>query len=450
MTRPRVLLVDDEENIRRTLSVVLHQEGYEVDAVADGQEALDRLPSEIYEFVITDLRMPGVDGMAVLEEVQRIHPETLVVMMSAYGSTDLAIEAVKRGAVDYIAKPFASDEMALLLRKASERGKLRRENACLRREVARARGEGSLVSSSSAMAEVMGTAEKIAGHKSTVLITGESGSGKEVVARAIHQMGLRREAPFVAVNCGAIPDNLIESELFGYIKGAFTDAGRNKKGLFEEADGGTLFLDEIGELPPMLQVKLLRALQDGEIRRLGDVRTFPVDVRVIAATARNLEDEVRDGRFREDLFYRLNVIRIEVPPLRERREDIEPLAEHFREMHAERLGRPVKRISTRAMAMLVEAPWPGNVRELENAIERAVVLAEGEEIDAAVLPLLGGSSGEIVEAHPFSIKRATARIESELIRQALGQTGGNRTRAARLLEISHRALLYKLKRYGIA
>jgi two-component system response regulator AtoC len=300
------------------------------------------------------------------------------------------------------------------------------------------------------MAEVMGTAEKIAGHKSTVLITGESGSGKEVVARAIHQMRLRREAPFVAVNCGAIPDNLIESELFGYIKGAFTDAGRNKKGLFEEADGGTLFLDEIGELPPMLQVKLLRALQDGEIRRLGDVRTFPVDVRVIAATARNLEDEVRDGRFREDLFYRLNVIRIEVPPLRERREDIEPLAEHFREMHAERLGRPVKRISTRAMAMLVEAPWPGNVRELENAIERAVVLAEGEEIDAAVLPLLGGSSGEIVEAHPFSIKRATARIESELIRQALGQTGGNRTRAARLLEISHRALLYKLKRYGIA
>ncbi len=450
MTEQRVLLVDDEANIRRTLSVVLHQEGYEVDTVADGKEALERLPSEIYDFVITDLRMPGVDGMVVLEEVKRIHPETLVVMMSAYGSTDLAIEAVKRGAVDYIAKPFASDELVLLLRKATERERLRRENARLRRQVARDRGEGNLVSRSPAMQEVIRTIEKIAGHKSTVLITGESGSGKEMVATAIHRMSLRRDAPFVTVNCGAIPANLIESELFGYIKGAFTDAGRNKKGLFEEADGGTLFLDEIGELPPVLQVKLLRALQDGEVRRLGDVRTIPVDVRVIAATARNLEEEVRGGGFREDLFYRLNVIRIEVPALRERPEDIEPLAEHFMELHASRLGRRVHRISPEAMATLVEAPWPGNVRELENAIERAVVLAEGGEIDASVLPLMGAKAGEIEGGRPLSIKRATARMESELIRQALARTDGNRTRAARLLEISHRALLYKLKRYGIA
>jgi two-component system response regulator AtoC len=449
MTEQRVLLVDDEANIRRTLSVVLHQEGYEVDAVADGREALKRLPSEIYDFVITDLRMPGVDGMAVLEEVKRVHPETLVVMMSAYGSTDLAIEAVKRGAVDYIAKPFASDDLVLLLRKATERERLRRENARLRRQVAQERGEGNLVSSSPAMQEVIRTIEKVAGHKSTVLITGESGTGKEMVATAIHRMSLRRDAPFVTVNCGAIPANLIESELFGYIKGAFTDAGRNKKGLFEEADGGTLFLDEIGELPPMLQVKLLRALQDGEIRRLGDVRTIPVDVRVIAATARNLEEEVRGGGFREDLFYRLNVIRIEVPALRERPEDIEPLAEHFREMHTARLGRRVSTISPEAMATLVEASWPGNVRELENAIERAVVLAEGGEIDAGVLPLMGAQAGEVEGAQTLSIKRATARIESELIRQALARTGGNRTRAARLLEISHRALLYKLKRYGI-
>jgi two-component system response regulator AtoC len=450
MTQERVLLVDDEANIRRTLSVVLHQEGYEVDAVADGREALRRLPPEIYDFVITDLRMPGVDGMAVLEEVKRVHPETLVVMMSAYGSTDLAIEAVKRGAVDYIAKPFSADELVLLLRKATERERLRRENARLRRQVARDRGEGNLVSRSPAMQEVIRTIEKVASHKSTVLITGESGSGKEMVATTIHRMSLRREAPFVTVNCGAIPANLLESELFGYIKGAFTDAGRNKKGLFEEADGGTLFLDEIGELPPMLQVKLLRALQDGEVRRLGDVRIIPVDVRVIAATARKLEEEVRNGGFREDLFYRLNVIRIEVPALRERPEDIEPLAEHFREMHAARLGRRVSRISAEAMATLVEAPWPGNVRELENVIERAVVLAEGGEIDAGVLPLMRAKAGEAEGTQTLSIKRATVRIESELIRQALARTGGNRTRAARLLEISHRALLYKLKRYGIA
>ncbi|MFQ5458542.1 MAG: sigma-54-dependent transcriptional regulator, partial [Myxococcota bacterium] len=288
----RVLLVDDEGTIRRTLSLVLHQEGYEVDDVADGREALACLPKEIYDFVVTDLKMPGMDGMTLLEEVRRAQPDALVVVMSAYGSTELAVEAVKRGAVDYIAKPFTSDELVLLLRKAAERERLRRENARLRREVARHRGTDALVSGSAAMSEVVRITEKVARHKTTVLITGPSGAGKEVVARAIHQMSLRREAPFVAVNCGAIPEQLLESELFGHIRGAFTDAGRNRRGLFEESHEGTLFLDEIGEMAPPVQVKLLRALQDGEVRRVGDVRSIPVDVRTIAATSRDLEKEV--------------------------------------------------------------------------------------------------------------------------------------------------------------
>lgn len=449
MKKNRVLLVDDEQNFRNTLSMVLHQEGYEVDAAADGREALKCLPDEIYDFVITDLRMPGIDGMTLLEEVKRIHPDTLVVVMSAYGSTELAVEAVKRGAVDYIAKPFSSEELVLLLRKAVEREGLRRENVRLRREVARQRGTDNLVSKSAAMVEVMQTAEKVANHKTTVLITGESGSGKEMVARAVHEMSLRRDAPFVAVNCGAIPENLLESELFGHLRGAFTDAHRNKRGLFEESHEGTIFLDEIGEMPSPLQVKLLRVLQDGEVRRLGDVRSISVDVRIIAATSRNLEEEVRAGRFREDLFYRLNVVHLEVPPLRERRDDIAPLAEHFLKTHAERLSRPGVAISPEAMAALVEAPWPGNVRELENAIERAVVLSEDGRVDPHVLPFAPRDPGEQAAVSGLSIKRATARIEAELIRHALARTRGNRTRAARLLEISHRALLYKIKRYGI-
>ena len=451
MSVPRVLIVDDEENLRRTLSIVLHQEGYEVEAAASGADAIARLPQAIYDIVITDVRMPDPDGLAVLEEVKRAHPDTLVVMMSASGSTDLAIEAVKRGADDYIAKPFRSDDLVLTLRKAQERERLRRENARLRREVARVWGLESVVHRSAAMADVLRTAEKVADFKTTVLITGESGTGTEVVARAVHQASRRRDAPFVALNCGAIPENLLESELFGHVKGAFTDAGRNKKGLFEEADGGTLFLDEVGDLPVSLQVKLLRVLQDSEIRRVGDVRSVAVDVRVISATARDLEREVAEGRFREDLFYRLNVIRVQIPPLRERPEDVPVLVDHFLARHAARLGRRGARIAPDAMAFLAGLPWPGNVRELENAIERALVLSEGGVMEAAVFkgqPPGGEASPPGAEA--FSIKRAVRVIEADLIRRALERTGGNRTHAARILEISHRALLYKMKRYGIA
>jgi len=449
MSAPRILVVDDEENLRRTLSVGLHQAGYEVETAASGTDAIARLPHAIYDIVITDVRMPGPDGLAVLEEVKRVHPATLVIMMSAYGSTDLAIEAVKRGAADYIAKPFRSDELVLTLRKAQERERLRRENARLRREVARAWGLESVVHRSAAMAEVLSMAEKVADFKTTVLITGESGTGKEVVARAIHQSSVRRDAPFVAVNCGAIPENLLESELFGHVKGAFTDAGRNKKGLFEEADGGTLFLDEVGELPVALQVKLLRVLQDSEIRRVGDVRTVTVDVRVISATSRDLDRDVEEGRFREDLFYRLNVIRIPIPPLRERREDIPVLAEHFFARHAARLGRRVARVSPGTMTFLEGLPWPGNVRELENAIERALVLSEDGTVDEGAFRGLppAGDAADGVES--LSIKRAIRLIEEDLIRRALERTGGNRTHAARSLEISHRALLYKMKRYGL-
>ncbi len=449
MSAPRVLVVDDEENLRRTLSVGLHQAGYEIETAASGTDAIARLSHAIYDIVITDVRMPGPDGLAVLEEVKRVHPATLVIMMSAYGSTDLAIEAVKRGAADYIGKPFRSDELVLTLRKAQERERLRRENARLRREVARAWGLESVVHRSAAMAEVLSTAEKVADFKTTVLITGESGTGKEVVARGIHQSSVRRDAPFVAINCGAIPENLLESELFGHVKGAFTDAGRNKKGLFEEADGGTLFLDEVGELPVALQVKLLRVLQDSEIRRVGDVRTVSVDVRVISATSRDLDRDVEEGRFREDLFYRLNVIRIPIPPLRERREDIPVLAEHFFARHAARLGRRVARISPGTMSFLEGLPWPGNVRELENAIERALVLSEDGTVDEGAFRGLPSVGPAATGADSLSIKRAVRLIEEDLIRRALERTGGNRTHAARSLEISHRALLYKMKRYGL-
>jgi two-component system, NtrC family, response regulator AtoC len=457
----RVLVVDDEENLRHMLQTLLKREGYEPVGVASVDNALLEMEQRPYDIIITDLRMPGRNGMDLVDEVRRRGLDATVVVMTAFGSKDVAIEAMKRGAYDYLSKPFEADEILLLLRKAEERERLFRENQNLARQV-RAGGQesegifGELVARSPQMLELFRTVRKIAEFKTTVLIDGESGTGKELVARAIHQNSPRARAAFIAVNCGAIPGTLLESELFGYRKGAFTDATRDRKGLFEEASGATLFLDEIGELPLALQVKLLRVLQEGEIRRLGDTQDTKVDVRVVAATARDLAAEVKRGVFREDLFYRLNVFTLHLPSVRERREDIPLLVQHFLTRLNARMGLAVTGVTDEAMRLLSAYDWPGNVRELENTIERAVVMAEGAQIDANALPdrLRAITPGPVTTPPPIddsdlSIKRASRRSEEDLIRRALMRTKGNRTRAAELLEISHRALLYKIREYGI-
>jgi two-component system response regulator AtoC len=458
----RVLVVDDEENLRHMLQILLQREGYETVGASSVDAALVEIERHPFDIIITDLRMPGRGGMDLLEEVRRRNLDTTVVVMTAYGSKEVAIEAMKRGAYDYLSKPFEADEVVLLLRKAEERERLFRENLTLRRQIHSGgadpeTGLGELVAKSARMTELFRTIRKIAEFKTTILIGGESGTGKELAARAIHRLSPRAGEPFIAVNCGAIPGSLLESELFGHRKGAFTDATRDRKGLFEEATGGTLFLDEIGELPLALQVKLLRALQEEEIRRLGDTQDIKVDCRVVAATARDLAEEVRRGAFREDLYYRLNVLAIHLPPLRDRREDIPLLVDHFvRRMNA-RMALSITGSSPEAMRQLLDYDWPGNVRELENTVERAMVLTDGAVIDVDSLPdRVRRPAGTVVPPavvnateDDLSIKRASRRAEEDLIRRALLRTGGNRTRAAELLEISHRALLYKIKEYGI-
>ncbi|HEY8370778.1 MAG TPA: sigma-54 dependent transcriptional regulator [Thermodesulfobacteriota bacterium] len=449
----RILIVDDEESMRHMLSIMLKKEGFEVEVAANGQLALEALSRSGFDAVLCDIRMPEMDGVGFLKSLgQRVH-ELTVIMMSAFGTIDTAIEAMKLGAYDYISKPFKSDEILLTLRKAEERERLRRENARLLSEVQQTYSYDSIVGKSAPMQEVFKTLQKVAGYKSTVLLMGESGTGKELLARAVHYNSPRKDRPFVAVNCGAIPENLLESELFGHVKGAFTDASRTKKGLFEEAHEGTLFLDEIGELPLPLQVKLLRVLQEEEIRRVGDVKAIKVDVRIIAATVKDLEKEVKAGRFREDLFYRLNVLPIHVAPLRARKEDIPALVDHFIKKHNARLEMRVSGITPEALELLVEYDWPGNVRELENTIERAIVLTDTSHIQVANLPpairdFRSRNRLELLKDE-YSIKKTSRILEEELIRKALAKTRGNRTHAAKLLEISHRALLYKIAEYGI-
>ena len=450
------MVVDDEEGLRHVLTLFLEENGYETRAVADGQAAIAELDKTGFDVVITDVRMPKVGGLELLEEVRSRTPDTTVIVMSAYGTQDTALEAVRRGAYDYISKPFKPDEMVLLLRKAEERELLRAENRRLRAELAERGGGGDfsqLIGESAPMKAVRGKMLRISEYKTTVLVTGESGTGKELVARAVHSLSPRKDKPFVPLNCGAIPEALMESELFGHMKGSFTDAHSNRRGLAEEADGGTLFLDEVGELPLQLQVKLLRFLQEEEIRPVGSSKDLGVDVRVIAATARDLGEEVREGRFREDLFYRLNVIPLRLPPLRERDGDVPRLALYLLERLGKRIGKDVRGFSDEALSVLDNHPWPGNVRELENCIEQAMVLCEGDVIQVSDLPekvrmpsrpLPGVPEGDI------SLKQAVRHVEAEMIRRALDRTGGNRTRAAERLDISHRALLYKLKNYGIS
>jgi len=449
----RVLVVDDEENLRLVLRTLLRRHGYEVETATSGEQALALVDSFGPDVVLTDVRMPKMGGLDLLETLRAKGNDATVIVMSAYGNMDLAIEAMKAGAYDYVQKPFKPDEVVLTLRKAEERETLRRENRALRDEIRKEHRFEDILAKSGRMQEIFRTIAKIADYKTTVLVTGESGTGKELVARAVHRRSSRRGGPFVAVNCGAIPENLLESELFGHKKGAFTDAIQDRRGLFEEAHTGTLFLDEIGELPLGLQVKLLRVLEDEKIRRLGEARDVQVDVRIVAATHRDLSAETKAGRFREDLFYRLNVLHIHVPPLRERRDDVPLLIEHFVAKNNTRLGTGIRGIDTEARRLMYEYAWPGNVRELENTIERAMVLAEGEQIVAADLPerireardpvQLQLSSGEL------SVKKTMRVIEELLIRRALQKTKGNRTRAAEVLEISHRALLYKIKDYEI-
>ena len=449
----RILVVEDEENLRHMLCAILRRESYEVGAVASAQEALAEVQARPWDVVLTDIRMPGKSGLDLLESLVGKNPAPTVIVMSAYGSFDVALEAMQKGAYDYISKPFRPDEIVLVLRKAEERERLKRENRALREALVREGRSALLVARSPAMQGVLRTVQKLAEYKTTVLVTGESGTGKELVARMLHEEGPRRERPFVAVNCAAIPENLLESELFGYNKGAFTDATRDRKGLLEQADGGTILLDEIGEMAPALQVKLLRVLQEEEFRPLGDTRDVHVDIRVVAATARDLVQEVKQGRFREDLFYRLNVLPVHLPPLRERSEDIPVLVDHFLARAQARLAKHVDGVSPSAMKALLDFGWPGNVRELENTIEHAMVLCEGSRIGIEDLPEKLRERRDPLRAalagDELSIKKTGRALEEALIRRALTRTGGNRTAAARLLEISHRALLYKIKEYGI-
>jgi two-component system response regulator AtoC len=451
-----LLIIDDEENMRHMLSAMLSRSGYRVDTASDGTEALQRIEDTFYDFILCDIKMPKMDGMQFLKTARDKVRASTVIVMSAYGTIDTALEAMKLGAYDYISKPFKSDEVHLALRKAEERENLKKENRWLKERIRKIDSElhfGNMVAKSHSMKAVFGLAEKVARYNTTVLIYGESGTGKELIARGIHSKSQRSQQPIVPVNCGGIPENLLESELFGYKKGAFTGADRDKKGLFEEAHGGTIFLDEIGELPITLQVKLLRVLQENEIRAVGDSKTKTIDVRVIAATAKNLKEEVRKGTFREDLFYRLNVMQIALPPLRDRLQDIPLLCQHFIERFSVMLDKNVEGIGPSAMSIILKHGWPGNVRELENVIERAVVLAEEPIIEPENLPREIGAHTHTPGMENlfdgYSLKAAQKAIEKKLIARALKQTGGNRTQAARLLEISHPSLLSKIKAYNL-
>ena len=455
----RVLVVDDEEPLRHMLDLLLRRAGMEVLHAESGEDAIALLEREGVDVMLCDVRMPGMGGLALVEWTREHRPAMTVIVMSAFGSVELAMEAMHRGAYDYISKPFKQDEVVLSLRKATERERLRRENASLRARLEEAHEPdlGQLLIHSEGMRQVARLVRKVASYKTTVLVLGESGVGKELVSRAVHDHSPRAAGPFVAVNCGAIPETLLESELFGHVKGAFTDATFDRRGLFEQAQRGTLLLDEVGELTPPLQVKLLRALQEDEIRRVGDTKPIAVDVRVVAATSRDLAAMVDEGTFRQDLFYRLDVMRIEIPPLRERKADIAPLVARFIERINVRLGTRIEGISPEALGALVAYDWPGNVRELENTLEHAAVMADGARLEREHLPErarrrgapLGGFSLHVPE-DDLSVKRAGRALERELILRALERTGGNRTHAAKLLELSHRALLYKIKEFGLS
>jgi len=455
-SQKRLLIIDDEENMRHMLSSMLKKSGYRVSTASNGSEALDMVDQTLYDFILCDLKMPDMSGMEFFEAARDKLWASTVIMMSAYGSIDTAVEAMKKGAYDFISKPFKLDEVLLTLKKAEERESLKRENRWLKERIRKIQDDyhfGNMVAKSKGMEAVFKIAEKVAQYDTTVLICGASGTGKELIAQGIHSAGKRAKNQMVPVNCGGIPENLLESELFGYKRGAFTGADSDRKGLFEEADRGTIFLDEIGELPLSLQVKLLRVLQENEIRPVGDSKTKKIDVRIIAATSKNLEDEAKNGTFREDLFFRLNVMPIQLPPLKDRPEDIPILSQHFINRFNISLEKNIKGITPAAMSILLKYHWPGNVRELGNVIERAAVLAEEAILAPENFPLDLGESQEREKVEDFfdghSLKVAQKILEKRLIIKALEATNGNRTKAARILEISHPSLLSKIKAYDI-
>jgi two-component system response regulator AtoC len=456
MTQEQILIIDDEKNMRHMLKTMLIKAGYAVKSAADGIEGLRLLNEFEFEVILCDIKMPRMDGMTFLSQARKKYPEKTYIMMSAYGSIETAVEAMKKGCYDYISKPFKPDEVLLTLKKAEEREKLKQENLRLKERISAIEKRysfGSMVARSEAMAHIFELVRTVAEHKTTVLITGESGTGKELVARAIHSHGSRAEMRMVSINCGGIPENLLESELFGYRKGAFTDAVRDKQGRFERADGGTVFLDEIGELPLSLQVKLLRVLQEEEITPLGGTGSKKIDVRMIAATSKDLQEEVEAERFRLDLFYRINVMPVHLPPLRERTEDIPLLIEHFIDMFNQKLDKNVESVSSEAMAFMMNYAWPGNIRELENAMERAVLLSKESLVTPAHLPpnILKGNlkDGCFGEVSTLSLKKGSKQLERYLIEKVIKKTNGNKTQAARLLEISRPILLSKLKEYQL-
>jgi two-component system, NtrC family, response regulator AtoC len=449
----RVLVVDDEPGLRQSLGLLLGDAGYQVVAESTGARALERARAEPFDLILCDVRMPDMDGLAFLRAYKRGSGAALVIMMSAYGGEEAALAAMKEGAYDYIAKPFRPDEVVLSLRKAEEREQLGHTIATLKAQLD-STPTRALIAESPAMKQALELVARVAPHRTTVLITGERGTGKEVIAQAIHRASPRAGGPFVPVNSAAIPDTLLEAELFGYVKGAFTGAAGDHPGLFEQADGGTLLLDEIGELPLALQAKLLRVLQEEEIRRVGDQKTRHVDVRVLAATAKDLSAEATAGHFRHDLLDRLNVVTIHLPPLAERREDIAPLARHFAALLARRLGRTVG-LSDSAVAWLTAQPWPGNVRALEHTIERAAVLSdqdtlEPHDLEAPTVALTRGPSPGEPSSTSHTLREAVEAAEREAISGALSTAGGNRRVAAERLGVSLRTLFYKMERYGLS
>lgn len=453
-------MVDDDKSLATSMVLNLENEGYSVESASTAEACLSKVDSTDFQVIFCDLLLPDANGLELIKGIKSRNSNAALILMSGRNCMDLLDEAIESGASDLLAKPFSVEQLLFVLRKA-EKQKMR---AAKQTESVSASGPAqkftvsNIIAQSESMKCIFETVKRLANFNTTILITGESGTGKELIARAIHHNSSRRNKPFVAINCGAIPENLMESELFGHKKGSFTDATRDKKGLFEEASGGTIFLDEIGEMPLHLQVKLLRALQEQRIRRVGDEETIPVDLRIVAATLRNLEEDIASGRFRDDLYYRLNVVSINVPPLRERPDDISILVNHFIKKHSRLLGLSVKGVTEAAMERLLSYRWRGNVRELENCIERAIVLSESGYIDLDDMPEIVRSSKSSSENRSFhgpitddnlSIKQRTRNLEIELILRALKKTNGNRTHAAKILEISHRALLYKLKDYGL-